>query len=176
MLLQDRRRDLLLQVPVMEQRHAPKRGQRGPSPSSVTAPTSSYPNGNSGKVASNGASSAADDRSNGFHAAISPCLDSSGNGEAIKPLVLEGDFRAERKEEEDGGRERPHVLYSAEAAEAAVFLGEHEQYYARAGKLRMRGSTASRITRTGVMREVSRSVGSVLSTLWVRFVFGRFRN
>lgn len=155
MLLQDRRRDLLLQGSGMEKRYRPKRGQVGPFP------TSSHASGNGDNEVSNGVSSDTNDSiSSGVNVATSKCPDSSGNEGAKMSSLFQGDLHGKVEKEEDEGRERPQVLYSAEAAEAAVFFGQHEQYYTRAGKLRMKDSTVSRTRRTGVTREVPR-LGSV---------------
>lgn len=161
MLLQDRRRDLLLQGSGMEKRYRPKRGQVGPFP------TSSHASGNGDNEVSNGVSSDTNDSiSSGVNVATSKCPDSSGNEGAKMSSLFQGDLHGKVEKEEDEGRERPQVLYSAEAAEAAVFFGQHEQYYTRAGKLRMKDSTVSRTRRTvGDNPKTVGDVGSLQSIL-----------
>lgn len=199
-LLQERRRDLLLQKQSKQRRDAAKWGQghRGILPSTgAPTPTSSCPlaisehggsssgasndmsrNSNDGNRASaisprpyiptgDGKVVAADDRI----IARYPSADSASGTEnalkreeSVRPIreetarnLIVGDNRqdAERSEEAELEEERLKALHLAEAAEAAVFLGEHEDYYARAGKLRMRGSLVARSVREGSQADFS---------------------
>lgn len=72
---------------------------------------------------------------------------------------------ARRSEEAEMEEVRLKALHSAEAAETAVFLGEHEDYYARAGKLRRRSSLVARSIREG-----SQLAFSIVFSIQTRYV------